>query len=428
MHASAKLNVFLGVPNLGEDLLPDHLAYLATFMKRKPMNALFPFSVTGGTIVACLLFERALRGGASSFEVAGFTILGALMALAVIEHWFLVAPIDANALWRGFRRTSSPSALESALRVELELAESHERSASRDSGVRHDLRVAQPQPGYAWSADPPAVCDARNIQLLLELIATGSFGEVDCIQGLVRTNAHWICFELSGGRASMAPFAPRRLHRTSGHRERPAIRPRAAASRLRRLRGARLKRGQEMQREISMPAVNQDHYVALRERVERLKDEQRYRVFIDLERDAGTVPARRSGGPAATRSSARSRSGVRTTISAWAAIRRCLTPPSTRRDAHGAGAGGTRNISGTHHRIVELEDELADLHGKHAALVFTSGWVSNLAGISTIASMLPDCLILSDALNHNSMIEGVRRSGCDKQVWRHNDVAHLEQL
>ena len=112
MHESAKLNVFLGVPNLGEDLLPDHLAYLATFMKRKPMNALFPLSVTVGTIVACLLFERALRGGASSFEVAGFTILGALMALAVIEHWFLVAPIDANALWRGFRRTSSASALE----------------------------------------------------------------------------------------------------------------------------------------------------------------------------------------------------------------------------------------------------------------------------------------------------------------------------
>jgi 5-aminolevulinate synthase len=95
---------------------------------------------------------------------------------------------------------------------------------------------------------------------------------------------------------------------------------------------------------------------------------------------------------------------------------------------HGAGAGGTRNISGTHHPIVELESELADLHGKSAALAFTSGWISNLAGISTLAQLLPDCLILSDALNHNSMIEGVRRAGCEKRIWRHNDVAHLEEL
>jgi len=77
---------------------------------------------------------------------------------------------------------------------------------------------------------------------------------------------------------------------------------------------------------------------------------------------------------------------------------------------------------------VRLEAELADLHGKPAALAFTSGWISNLAGISTIASLLPNCLILSDALNHNSMIEGVRRAGCEKKVWRHNDVAHLEEL
>jgi putative photosynthetic complex assembly protein 2 len=212
MHESAKLNVFLGVPNLGEDLLPDHLAYLATFMKRKPMNALFPFSVSGGTIVGCLLFERAFRTGVSSFEVAGFTMLGALMGLAVIEHWFLVVPIDAAALWRGFRKQSCSTAIESALRVELELAESHEPRAAQDD-ASHDAREAQPRSGYAWSADPPAVCDAHDIERLLELIATGSFGEVDCVQGLVRTKAHWICFELSGGRASMARFAPQRLNK-----------------------------------------------------------------------------------------------------------------------------------------------------------------------------------------------------------------------
>src|SRR5947208_14937633 len=94
----------------------------------------------------------------------------------------------------------------------------------------------------------------------------------------------------------------------------------------------------------------------------------------------------------------------------------------------GAGAGGTRNISGTNRALLELEAELAELHGKESALVFTSGYVSNHTGIATIARLLPDCLILSDALNHNSMIEGVRAAGCAKQICRHNDLEHLQVL
>src|SRR6202043_484706 len=94
----------------------------------------------------------------------------------------------------------------------------------------------------------------------------------------------------------------------------------------------------------------------------------------------------------------------------------------------GTGAGGTRNIAGTHHPLVQLEQELADLHGKKAALLFTSGYVSNQTGIATIAKLIPNCLILSDALNHNSMIEGIRQSGCERQVFRHSDMAHLEEL
>ena len=162
--------------------------------------------------------------------------------------------------------------------------------------------------------------------------------------------------------------------------------------------------------------------------IERLKLERRYRVFADLERDAGRFPYalwRPEGQEDQPREVVIWCSNDYLGMGGHPAVVSAVVRAAER---HGAGAGGTRNISGTHHPIVELEHELADLHGKEAALAFTSGWVSNLAGISTIAGLLPDCLILSDALNHNSMIEGIRRSGCEKQLWRHNDMAHLEEL
>jgi 5-aminolevulinate synthase len=159
--------------------------------------------------------------------------------------------------------------------------------------------------------------------------------------------------------------------------------------------------------------------------LDRLKAERRYRVFADLERIAGRFPVARWHSP----------EGVRD-VTVWCSndylgmgqhpdVIRAMTETAERM---GTGAGGTRNISGTSHPIVELEAELADLHGKEAALVFTSGYVSNQTGIATIAKLIPGCLVLSDALNHNSMIEGVRHSGCERQIFRHNDLAHLEEL
>ena len=179
-------------------------------------------------------------------------------------------------------------------------------------------------------------------------------------------------------------------------------------------------------RDQASPAPAIDYSRVFTSAIDRLHAEGRYRVFIDILRNKGAYPNARcfaghNGPKPITVWCSNDYLAMGQHPKVIAAMEEALHDV-------GAGSGGTRNIGGNTHYHIELEHELADLHGKEGALLFTSGYVSNEATLATLAKILPGCIVYSDELNHASMIAGIRNSGCEKRIFRHNDLEHLEEL
>ncbi|MEO0797864.1 MAG: putative photosynthetic complex assembly protein PuhE [Pseudomonadota bacterium] len=190
LQVSAKLNVFLGVRNLNEDFLPEHMAYLRRYMSVRPINAFFPFAVTGGTVALVLILMRAHAPGVSDGEAVGLALVATLLGLAILEHWFLILPVPADWLWRWSLGGSRRNALNT----------SNALAAPQVDALRGD-----PAADFAVALDDR--CDRTALQRLLDGIANGAFGNITRLSGVARSDAGFVQFFAAPGTSEMTPYA-----------------------------------------------------------------------------------------------------------------------------------------------------------------------------------------------------------------------------
>jgi putative photosynthetic complex assembly protein 2 len=183
MRLSTKINIFLGAPNIPDEFLPEHLRYLSSYFRRRPMNGFFPFAITAATLLTAFMVHMAVHAQSTPLEQTGYVLLTTLMALAVLEHWLLYVPLSATRLW--------------SWGLSSHRRRREQRQARLAAGTGADAAMV------SWSADLAGPCDALQLGLVLDAVAVGAFGEVDRLDGTAPLKDGWLRFAVADGQATL---------------------------------------------------------------------------------------------------------------------------------------------------------------------------------------------------------------------------------